>query len=121
MRGGHNLNNKPIRKFHRPFSGQHLKAVMKPLLLVERRCSADGCFDRMGRVVLQQIRHWKWTAHQLDRSWTEYRRKIKAKDFVFHRCVISLHPSLPPNEDSSTATERGAILCRYYRTLPTRC
>ena len=52
---------------------------------------------------------------------TSVRAKIKAKDFVFHRCVISLHPSLPPNEDSSTATERGAILCRYYRTLPTRC
>jgi hypothetical protein len=28
VRVGHDLNNKPIRQFHRPFRGQYLKAVM---------------------------------------------------------------------------------------------
>jgi hypothetical protein len=74
LRVGHDLNNKPIRKFHRPFRGANSsKAVVNDFYLangmtVERRCSANGCFGRMGRVA-QQVRTGSGTAHQLDCSW----------------------------------------------------
>jgi hypothetical protein len=59
LRVGHDLNNKPIRKFHRPIRGANSsKAVVNDFYLangmtVERRCSANGCFGRMGRVAQQ--------------------------------------------------------------------